>query len=420
MNKTGFRKLLAILCVLLCVMLLACACAGNDPDADNGGNPDGGNTPGGDQPGNENNVTYTVTVTDENGAPVAGATVDIYAAIAKKGTATTNESGVATLTVAKGVYTEIKVNKVGYEVGKIDLTGNTTSVSVQLVTDNTVTYKVTVREWPTDPVVGATVQLCVGDICRLPVVTDANGVATLQLERDNYTVKVHADGYEIEPYYNFEEGQNELVITLYRTKGSVYNPFFFSVATGNEITVPAGETVYFQFRPNGGTLELLGDNASLLYNGDTYTSEGGSIVIEDCGEENSYSPDVFAVTNTGSTETVYTVNFLYPEGYEQNPKAITMGANTATTRGSYFFSYVATEAGSLTITIDDSCTNWRYIMTNMTTSIGGVINSSTDSDSSATCTLEVAAGDVIRVAVSSADDTSTTTVTFTAAFTPAN
>ena len=408
MSRSVFRKLLAVLCLVLCVVLLACACTGETPDPE----PE---TP--ESPADENTVTYTVTVTDENGAPVAGATVDIYAAVAKKGTATTNQNGVATLTVDKGVYTSVKVSKIGYEAGESAIASGSTSVAVQLVTDNTVTYKVTVLEWPTDPIVGANVQLCVGDLCRLPVVTDENGVATFQLERADYTVKiVHLTGYEIEPYYNFEEGQTELTITLHRPAGSEQNPHFFSEATGNKITVPAGETVYFMFRPNGGTLNLLGNNISLLYKDETYLSEGGMITIENCGEENSYSPDLFVVTNTGTTEEEYTVNFLYPVGYEQNPKAIEVGANTVSTATSYYYSYVATTAGSITITIDSSCSNWQYIMTNTTTSVGGVINSSADADSSTTCTLTFAAGDVIRVVVSSADG-SYATVTFNAEIT---
>ena len=271
-------------------------------------------------------------------------------------------------------------------------------------------------EWPTDPVVGATVQLCVGDICRLPVVTDENGVATLKLDRDNYTVKIHVEGFEVEPYYTFEEGQTELTITLFRPAGSKQNPLFLSEATNNKITIPAGETFYFLFRPNGGTLNLLGNDVSLLYKDETYLPESGVILIENCGEENSHSPDLFAVTNTGSAEIECTVNFLYPVGYEQNPEAIVLGTNSVTTMNSYYFAYTATEAGKLTVTVDSGCTNWQYIMTNTTTSVGGVINNSGDADSSATCTLDVAAGDVVRVVVSSADGAHAATITFTAEF----
>lgn len=76
------------------------------------------------------------------------------------------------------------------------------------------TYTVTVVDENGAPLANATVQFCVGDLCRLPVFTDANGVATLEVPSDNYTVKVSLSGYTGESSYSFAEGSVELTVTL--------------------------------------------------------------------------------------------------------------------------------------------------------------------------------------------------------------
>ena len=80
--------------------------------------------------------------------------------------------------------------------------------------DTRVTYKVTVVDENNSPIPGATVQMCVGDICRLPALTGANGVATFQFDADNYTVKVTLNGYNGETSYTFPAGSTELTVQL--------------------------------------------------------------------------------------------------------------------------------------------------------------------------------------------------------------
>ncbi|MBQ8341301.1 MAG: carboxypeptidase regulatory-like domain-containing protein [Clostridia bacterium] len=405
MKKTVWHKLLLVLCVVLSIALLACSCGDEPTDPTP-------NTP--ETPDASNKLTYTVTVTDENGAAVADATVEIFSGSNSKGTAKTNANGVATLEVDEGLYTSVKASKEGYLTKETMIPTDSKAVSVQLPVDPNVTYKVTVVKWPDEPIAGAVVQLCVGDICRLPVTTDENGVATLKLNKDNYTVKVFADGYEIEPYYTFEEGSTELTISLLPTRGSIENPIFFDEAEGNELTVGAGETVYFMFRAGGATMNLVGSDVTVLHNDETYTADSGMVTITECYSD-GYSPSLFAVTNNGSAEATYTVNFLYPVGYPQNPAALVIGSNTVTVADSYYYyTYTATTSGILTVTIDSACTDWTYVVTNMTSSVGGAINSSTDGGESSS-TVTVTTGDIVQVQVA-ATSSEEATVIFTVAF----
>ena len=136
MKKNTFRKLLIILGVLLSITLLVCACGETtDPTPD----PE---TPEDSTP----TVTYAVTVTNESGTPVEGATVRIFSGSAEKGSATTNASGVATLALEEGMYTSVKVSKTGYVEQEATIPMEAKSVSVRLAADNTATYTITVED----------------------------------------------------------------------------------------------------------------------------------------------------------------------------------------------------------------------------------------------------------------------------------
>ena len=89
--------------------------------------------------------------------------------------------------------------------------------------DTTVSYTVTVVDKNNAPLAGAVVQLCVGDLCRLPVLTDANGVATLNVDEDNYTVKVTLTGYTGEASYSFPAGSTALTVQLTKIAGDDNN-----------------------------------------------------------------------------------------------------------------------------------------------------------------------------------------------------
>ena len=74
------------------------------------------------------------------------------------------------------------------------------------------TYKITVVDAEGTPVANIPVQLCQGEICRLPVPTGADGVALIEVEADDYTAKALYNGGETDSY-EFDEN-NELTIVL--------------------------------------------------------------------------------------------------------------------------------------------------------------------------------------------------------------
>ena len=92
---------------------------------------------------------------------------------------------------------------------------NDTEETESTVPENTkVIYKVTVVDDEGNPLAGAFVQLCVGDLCKLPSPTDEEGVATFEFDEAEYTVKVTLSGYTGEASYSFPEESSELTVTL--------------------------------------------------------------------------------------------------------------------------------------------------------------------------------------------------------------
>ena len=62
------------------------------------------------------------------------------------------------------------------------------------------TYKVTVVDAAGNPVANVPVQLCQGELCRLPIPTDSNGVAFIEAAADDYSAKALWNGGETESY----------------------------------------------------------------------------------------------------------------------------------------------------------------------------------------------------------------------------
>lgn len=277
--------------------------------------------------------------------------------------------------------------------------------------DTDLGYKVTVVDIAGDPLKGATVQLCIGELCQLPVATDENGVAIIDAAEDNYTVKVTLAGYVGEPYYSFPEGSKELTVTLNVTHGTdASNPIWFTISDEgavSPITIGAGKTVYYTHRVGGTTMTVTNAADVTVTLGETeYTHEFNTITIEIPDTYSSTNPPVFAIKNSGTADVTCAVAFVYPTGSMNNPATAVVGENTAAVEADsqgYFYTYVAEADGTVTVTIDEACTNWTCTVSNVTANIYGQNNSSNDTEPNRTQTVEVSAGDRVQIVIGTAD-----------------
>ena len=115
-----------------------------------------------------------------------------------------------------------------------------------------ITYTITVVDENNAPLAGATVQMCVGDLCRLPALTGENGVASFFFDPDNYTVKVTLKGYTGEASYTFAQGSTELTVQLTKIPEETTPE---EVTTPEEITTPEEVTTPEETTPEETTPE---------------------------------------------------------------------------------------------------------------------------------------------------------------------
>jgi len=154
MKKFAFHKIIMVVCLILALTLLVCSC-------DNG---DGEKT-------NEPTSTTTTAADSGNNGPT-GST--------------------PTTTTAKQDDPNGGENK-----------------------PTTETYTVTVVDENGAPLSGAAVQLCVGDLCKLPKFTGSDGEISFDFEPADYKVKVTLAGYTCDAEgYSFPEGETELTVTM--------------------------------------------------------------------------------------------------------------------------------------------------------------------------------------------------------------
>ncbi len=197
-------------------------------------------------------IPYAVTVTDENGNPIPGVSINLIGTVPEvtepevtepeaadpevtdpesaepevttpqpnKASLVTDENGIASGRLPKDTYTGSLVIPAGYKVKDVslELTPEVPFVSVKLDTHIVIMEDYTVRviNENGDPVPG--VLITIGSTFGT---TDADGVYTVNLEKAEYTVVIGApEGYYADPIsVPFPEGSNVLGITLKEGSG---------------------------------------------------------------------------------------------------------------------------------------------------------------------------------------------------------
>lgn len=155
MNKRKLTGLLSVLCVLLCALVLLCACGGDKTPTDTDAETTGAETPITTDPDTNEETDPEVTQSQETETPV----------------------------------------------------------------DSKVTYTITVVDQDGNPVADVEVQMCnVDGICLLPTVTNDSGIATFEQNEAVYYVTIPScpEGYtaDKEEKHNFAEGSKEMTVTI--------------------------------------------------------------------------------------------------------------------------------------------------------------------------------------------------------------
>lgn len=104
------------------------------------------------------------------------------------------------------------------DVGSVETPAESTTEAPTEAPSTKVTYTVTVKDQNGDAVVGAAVQMCDDNGCKMPVPTDENGVVTFTYDPSNYhiTIVECPAGYTVDPTqsFYFAEGSTELTVEI--------------------------------------------------------------------------------------------------------------------------------------------------------------------------------------------------------------
>lgn len=219
-------------------------------------------------------------------------------------------------------------------------------------------------------------------------------------------IYINVTTYDPSNPWSAPEGEVTITLSFMSGKGTAEEPFVLS-DTENELTVPAGETVYYQGYFGGMDMTVSGETGfSVIGNGETVADTNGKVTMNMVAT--GRNPVVFAIVN-GEAEAVYDVAFTYPVGNMENPAELVMGENTATLSAAdpdgYFVSWIATGDGTLTLTVntEKSLNGWQYVVNNLTTYSYGENHTSADEEPVSTVTVEVSQGDEIQINLNTFD-----------------
>ena len=234
-NMKKLSGLIAFVCVLLSVLLLACACTGEQAKEQETTETTGTNpvekptetptetptteNPDKPNPPDDGKVTYTVTVLGEDGKKLEGVSVQMCDDAGCKLPTATNAEGVVTFRYAPSNYhVTILSAPEGYIVdsqAQYYFTDNALKILLKKA-PATLTYKVEVVDHEGFVLEGVTVTLSDAFGNTANAKTNADGIATFALAQANYSIELSdiPEGFGREAFYSFPEGKTETKIAL--------------------------------------------------------------------------------------------------------------------------------------------------------------------------------------------------------------
>ncbi len=211
--------------------------------------------------------------------------------------------------------------------------------------------------------------------------------------------------------------------------GSELNPIMFMYEGDPvEVTVPAGQALYYSAYVGGMILTIEDANAYVIYNGKQYDAENGVVTVA-IEQVMGRMPVILQVGNKGTDSAEFALDFNYPEGTMSNPKDIEAGKYEATFEAGateYCYEWKAPAAGEVTVAVSSEG-GWEYVVDNITTGKYGDKQWSDSDPVVSSQTLKVSKDDVIQIKVLTYDPenpwaapagTVTTTVSFKATVVP--
>lgn len=235
--------------------------------------------------------------------------------------------------------------------------------------ETTFDYTVTVHNLDGEPVADVEFGLYKASVMKDSGVTDENGTLVFEdVEKGTYWLVCVSCPGDYQPY-NFGsdeeitvgEGSTSKALTVESTTpdGSERKPYMLVITyDDNEemvmptATVAASATTYYEIRNLGGAhLVVESSDIEILYDGQTYTANGGKVRVPLASSTNVYDYIKFAIVNKTATEQTLTLNLVNDEGSSENPFALEFKSMEITLdKEEYvYYKWIATGDGTLTV-----------------------------------------------------------------------
>lgn len=256
---------------------------------------------------------------------------------------------------------------------------------------------------------GTPVEATADDLGKLSATLEIGGYSVV------YDYDVDAIGYYLSETTSITVANDTTAIELKmknnNPNGTESRPYVISVGE-NSLTIPAGTTYHYTvYRAVDLLLDAKSDAIKITYAGATLMPENGNVHVELLGD-NTNAVENFTIENTSASELTFEVELYSRPGTIGNPLVIEAVGETVTAEGLIkgdmtYYTYTATESGTLTVTLESpSC---YLAATNTRNSV------SDNTLESSVITLEVQAGDVINIDCSTQLEEATD-VSFTLAY----
>lgn len=173
--------------------------------------------------------------------------------------------------------------------------------------------------------------------------------------------------------------------------------------------VKANHLVYFDLlKVNDTTLTIKNKNAYVIYNGVTYEAKNGVVTVPDLYVQYTNMPVQIAIGNKGTSDATFDVVLSYPAGHMMNPNAMKLGSFTVNAQKNneqgVYYSWTPTQAGTLTITLDNVTSKSGNVEASITVTVTGADliphQVSTGDANGNSVSVEVGAGDSVIINIS--------------------
>lgn len=305
--------------------------------------------------------------------------------------------------------------------------------------ETTFDYTVTVHNLDGEPVADVAFRLDKASTMVASGETDENG--TLKFEDVDagkyWLICVSCPGdyqlynSEAEIYITVGEGSTSTALTVESTTpdGSERKPYMVMITyDDNEemvmptATVAAGATTYYEIRNLGGAhLVVESSDIEILYDGQTYTANGGKVRVPLASSTNVYDYIKFAIVNKTATEQTLTLNLVNDEGSSENPFALEFKSMEITLDKEEYVYYKWIATGDGTLTVSGISENAYIVITkyNAVTDASSQVEVERNENNlvSTTLNMEVTEGDEIIIGIGVYNgQTSGNVITYVVAF----